>query len=59
MELKDHQPQREMEGRLQFHSDLTLMAQVLVLAGTRYVCIFESSQPGGPYLGHVLKSSAA
>ena len=29
VELKDHQ-QKEMEGKLQFHSCLTLMAQVLV-----------------------------
>ena len=29
VELKDHQ-QKEMEGRLQLHSNLTLMAQVLV-----------------------------
>ena len=34
VELKDHQ-QQEMEGRLQFHSCLTLMGRVPGRAGTR------------------------
>ena len=55
-ELKDHQ-QQEMEGKLQFHSHLTLMAQVLVPCWNQmHICIFESSQLEGSYVGNLLCS---
>ena len=41
VELKDRQ-QLKMEGKLQFHSHLTLM---------EHVCIFENSQLEGLYVG--------
>ena len=44
VELKDHQ-QQETEGKLQFHSRLMLM---------EHVCIFESSQLEGLYVGDLL-----
>ena len=54
VELKDHQ-QQEMEGKLQFHSCLTLMAQVLVPCWNQmHVRIFESSQLECSYVGNLL-----
>ena len=51
MELKDFQ-QQEMEGKLQFHSHLKWMAQVLVLCSKQmHFCIFEHSQLEGWYVG--------
>ena len=47
--------QQEMEGKLQFHSHLTLMAQVLVPCWNQmHVCIFESSQLECSYVGDLL-----
>ena len=55
-EQKDHQ-QQEMEGMLQFHSRLTLMAQVPVPCWNQmHICIFESSQLEGSYVGNLLCS---
>jgi len=46
-ELKDRQ-QQEIEGKLQFYSCLTLMAQVLVPCWNQmHIQIFESSQLEG------------
>ena len=54
VELKDCQ-QQETEGKLQFHSCLTLMAQVLVLCWNQmHVRIFESLQLEGSYVGDPL-----
>ena len=36
--------QQEMEGKMQFHSRLTLMTQVLVPCRMQFICIVESSQ---------------
>ena len=50
-ELKARQ-QQETEGKLQFHSRLTLMAQVLAPCWNQmHVRIFESSQLEGSYVG--------
>ena len=49
-ELK-HRQQQEMEGQLQSHSHLPLMAQVLAPYWHQlYVCIFENSQLEGLYV---------
>ena len=54
--LKDSQ-QQEKKGNLQFHSGLTLMAQVLVPCWNQvHICIFESSQSEGSYVGDLLYS---
>ena len=54
VELKALQ-QWEMEGKLQFHSHLTLMAQVLVPCWNQmHVHISESSQLEGLYVGDLL-----
>ena len=51
VELKDRQ-QQETECKLQFHSRLTLMAQVLVPCWNQiHVRIFESLQLKGLYVG--------
>ena len=53
-EQKDRQ-QQETEGKLQFHSCLMLMAQVLVPCWNQmYVPIFESSQLEGLYIRDLL-----
>ena len=53
-ELKDRQ-QWEMEGKLQLHSRLTLMAQGLVPCWNQmHVRTFESSPPEGSYVGDLL-----
>ena len=47
--------QQETEGKLQFHSCLMLMAQVLVPCWNQmYVPIFESSQLEGLYIRDLL-----
>ena len=52
--LKDRQ-QLETKGKLQFHSRLMLMAQVLVPCWNQmHVRIFESSQLEGLYVGDLL-----
>ena len=54
VEVKDGQ-QEEMEGKLQFHSHLMLMAQVLVPCWNQvHVCSFESSQLEGSYVRDLL-----
>ena len=54
VELKDRQ-QQETEGELQFHSCLTLMAQLLVPCWDHtYVHIFESSHLDSSYVGDLL-----
>ena len=51
VELKDRQ-QQEMEGKLQFHSRLMLLVQVLVPCWNQtHVRIFESLQLEGLYVG--------
>ena len=51
VELKDCQ-QQETESKLQFHSQLTLMAQVLVPCWNQmHICIFESLQLEGSCVG--------
>lgn len=53
-ELK-HRQQQEMEGQLQSHSHLPLMAQVLAPYWHQlYVCIFENSQLEGLYVADSL-----
>ena len=43
------------DGGLQFHSLLTLMAQVLVPCWNQmHICIFESSKIEGSYVGDLL-----
>ena len=50
IELKDHQ-QKEMEGKLQFHSCSTLMAQVLVPCWNQmHVCNLKAHS----YIGDLL-----
>ena len=45
----------EMEGKLQFHSHLTLMAQILVPCWTdMHVSISASLQLEGSYVGNLL-----
>ena len=54
VELKDRQ-QQETEGKLQFHSRLTLMAQVLGPCWNQmHVLISESLQLEGSYVGDLL-----
>ena len=54
VELKDHQ-QQETEGKLQFHSGLTLMAQVLVPCWNQMQArITERSQREGSYVADLL-----
>ena len=51
---EDHQ-QKEIQGKLQFHSGLTLMAQVLVpYWNLMQACICESLQLEGSYVGGLL-----
>ena len=54
--LRDHQ-QQEMEGKLQFHSCLTMMAQVLVPCWNQmHISFFESSQLEGSHVENLLCS---
>ena len=47
--------QYEMEGKLLFHSGLTLMAQVLALCWNQlHVHMFEGSQPEGLYIRELM-----
>ena len=47
--------QKEMQGKLKFHSGLTLMAQVLVPCwNPMQACICESLQLEGSYVGGLL-----
>ena len=51
---EDHQ-QKEIQGKLQFHSGLTLMAQVLVpYWSLMQACICASLQLEGSYVGGLL-----
>ena len=43
-----------MEGKLLFHSRLTLMTEVLVPCRMQFICIFESSQLEVLYVGDLL-----
>ena len=46
---------KETKGRLQCHLCLTLTAQALVPWWNQmHICIFESSQLKGPYVGNLL-----
>ena len=59
VELKAHQ-QEEMEGRLQCHSHLMLMAQVLIPSWNEiHVSICESSQLESSYVGNWLYDASA
>ena len=46
--------QQEMGDKLQFHSRLTLMTQVLVPCRMQFICISESSQLEVLYVGDLL-----
>ena len=46
--------QQELDGKLQFHSHLTSMVQVLVPCWHLLSRIFESSQLEGSYVGGLL-----
>ena len=58
MEELKHRQQQEMEGKLQSHSHLPLMAQALAPYWHQlHVCIFENSQLEGLYVGDLLYST--